>query len=241
MTTEQPPPNNSLNDLVLSMIDIEQFLDDLVVLAAATIGGGVSTGLTMSRDGQPATVASSDRAAAGYDEIQYGFDDGPCLRAMRTGQVVLVDDLVDDERFGPYRTRALAAGVRSSLSIPVTGGDRAVGALNVYSGSARHFGRHERDRAQAFADEASRALTLALRLSRHVEVNDQLRAAIASRSVIDHALGIIMGQNRCSADEAFAILRTASQGRNVKLRTIAAEMVAAVSGAEPSSSREFQD
>ena len=47
------------------------------------------------------------------------------------------------------------------------------------------------------------------------------------RTVIDLAVGIIMGQNRCgSQEEAVAILKTASNHRNMKLRDLAAELVA---------------
>jgi hypothetical protein len=41
-----------------------------------------------------------------------------------------------------------------------------------------------------------------------------------------------MGQNRCSADAAFGILRSASQHRNIKLRDVAGDIVRAVSGDE---------
>ena len=39
------------------------------------------------------------------------------------------------------------------------------------------------------------------------------------------AKGLIMAESRCGPDEAFAILSRTSMGRNVKLHTIAAEMV----------------
>lgn len=48
-----------------------------------------------------------------------------------------------------------------------------------------------------------------------------------------------MGQNRCSADEAFELLRTTSQNRNVELRDIAAEVVTAVSGQPPAEEPRF--
>jgi AmiR/NasT family two-component response regulator len=37
-----------------------------------------------------------------------------------------------------------------------------------------------------------------------------------------------MGQNRCTQEQAFDILRSASSHRNVKLRDLAAELVATV-------------
>ena len=56
---------------------------------------------------------------------------------------------------------------------------------------------------------------------------------MASRRVIDQAIGVIMAQNRCTGDEAFEVLRRASQHRNVKLRQIAADVVTSVSGQPP--------
>jgi AmiR/NasT family two-component response regulator len=75
-------------------------------------------------------------------------------------------------------------------------------------------------------------------MARQNELTTQLEAALTSRATIDQAIGIIMGQNRCDADRAFDLLRAASQNRNVKLRTVAAEIVAAVSGKPPTPGRE---
>ncbi|HEY2669885.1 MAG TPA: ANTAR domain-containing protein, partial [Rugosimonospora sp.] len=46
-----------------------------------------------------------------------------------------------------------------------------------------------------------------------------------SRAVIDQAKGIIMGERRCTAEEAFAILSKVSQDSNRKLRDVAAALV----------------
>lgn len=45
------------------------------------------------------------------------------------------------------------------------------------------------------------------------------------RAVIEQAKGILMGLQRCSADEAFQILARASQRENRKLREVAEELV----------------
>ncbi|HWO63364.1 MAG TPA: ANTAR domain-containing protein, partial [Umezawaea sp.] len=58
---------------------------------------------------------------------------------------------------------------------------------------------------------------------------EQMRTAMASRSVIDQAMGVVMAQNRCSAEAAFALMTRASQNRNIKLREIARGIVANVS------------
>jgi hypothetical protein len=43
--------------------------------------------------------------------------------------------------------------------------------------------------------------------------------------IVDQAVGAIMAQQRCSAEQAFAVLRATSQNRNIKLRTVAADIV----------------
>jgi hypothetical protein len=55
---------------------------------------------------------------------------------------------------------------------------------------------------------------------------EQLRQAIASRPVIDQARGILMATHGCSSDEAWHILREASQLSNTKLREVAAAVTA---------------
>ena len=237
-----PPrhPASELQEALLAAADIEAILQQITDVAVVAIGGGIAVGITVARDGHPITVASSDGYAARLDEVQYGHDEGPCLTAMRADKNVLIDDLLAEKRFPPYRPGALALGVRSSLSLPLQGGKHAVGALNLYSRRPCAFGPLEQEKAQGFANEASRTLSLAVRLADSTEVTDQLRAALTSRTLIDQTIGIIMGQNRCDADAAFAVLRSASQNRNVKLRDVAAEIITTVSTQPPQRGHAFE-
>jgi AmiR/NasT family two-component response regulator len=65
-------------------------------------------------------------------------------------------------------------------------------------------------------------------MAAQTRLSDQLRQALESRAVIDQAIGAIMTQQRCSAEQAFAVLRATSQNRNIKLRTVAADIVASI-------------
>jgi GAF domain-containing protein len=177
---------------------------------------------------------SLDGAAGGVSSSRT-----PCLTSLRTGETIEIDDLVEDDRWGDYRTSALAHGVRSSLSLPLRADGRVMGALNFYSSIAGLFGAAERALASGFARETSRALALGIRMAERSEMSEHLQAALASRAVIDQALGIIMGQNRCSAGVAFELLRSISQNRNVKLRDVAVEMVTAVGGEPPDDKPRF--
>jgi AmiR/NasT family two-component response regulator len=53
-----------------------------------------------------------------------------------------------------------------------------------------------------------------------------MRAAMLSRAVIEQAKGIIMGDRRCTAEEAFRVLTEVSQHGNRKVRDVAAALVA---------------
>ncbi|MEU4245871.1 ANTAR domain-containing protein [Amycolatopsis sp. NPDC026612] len=69
------------------------------------------------------------------------------------------------------------------------------------------------------------ALVWALRYRSAALEADQLREALRTRPVIDQAKGILMAQHRCSADEAFDMLRQRSQVTNTKLREVAQALV----------------
>jgi GAF domain-containing protein len=217
--------------LVLGTETTEEFIAKLAALAVLTVGEGLSCGITLQPNG-PLTVASTDALAARVDEVQYGLDQGPCLHAMRTGTMVSIEDLASDQRWVAYAATALRHGIRSSLSLPLSGGGDTIGAFNLYSLVVGSFDKAATQRAERFAYNASGALAMAVRLADHVALTDQLRSSLASRSVIDQAIGVLMSQRRITAVAAFAILRTTSQNRNIKLRAFAAHIVEGV-GARP--------
>ena len=61
----------------------------------------------------------------------------------------------------------------------------------------------------------------------------RLLARLDSMPVVEQAKGILMAQNRCGPDEAFDLLRRASQRANVKVSVLAARMVEQVAAPEP--------
>ncbi|MGH8573447.1 MAG: GAF domain-containing protein, partial [Gammaproteobacteria bacterium] len=125
---------NELQTLLLDTEDITDFLDELARYAADTVAPKLSCGITLERDGNPLTVASSDALALSLDEVQYGHHSGPCLTAMRTDETVIITNLATDDRWGAYRLDALAHGIVSALSNSLNAGPGVRGALNLYSG-----------------------------------------------------------------------------------------------------------
>jgi GAF domain-containing protein len=222
-----------LQNVLLDTESIEKFVHELAVQAARLIAGSLSCGITMSRGGQAATVACSDDTASEVNEIQYQLLEGPCLTALEDTRPVRVDDMAAETRWPRFTPQAADRGIQSCLSLPLIAHDETVGALNLYALAPRAFGPAQTRRAERFAQNAAGALALGLRLVSYSALTDQLRASMASRAPIDQAVGVIMAQERCAQDTAFAMLRAASQNRNVKLREVAREVVTSVSGEAP--------
>ena len=230
-----------LHGALLSTNSVEQFLHEMAVMAAGLVSGGLSCGMTMQPGGRPVTVACSDDIAARVDEVQYELDDGPCLHAMRDGHMVRIEDTAEKATWPDFEAQAASHGIRSCLALPLNAGGKPVGALNLYSREASAFGAAEARRAENFAENASGALSLAIRLASHAALIEQLRSSLSSRTVIDQALGMIMAREQCNQARAFAILRSASQNSNVKLRDIASAVVTSITGEPPQPAPPFEE
>jgi predicted phage gp36 major capsid-like protein len=61
----------------------------------------------------------------------------------------------------------------------------------------------------------------------------RLQAKLDTMPVIEQAKGVLMAQNRCGPEEAFGLLRRASQRANVTINVLAAQIVERVASGEP--------
>lgn len=222
----------SLQELVLQSADVDEFLGWLARHAADSLSGDglvVHCGVTLLRDKDMATVASSGPKALELDETQYKYGDGPCLRAARTNHLTHVLDTETETEWAGYLAEVRQSGIRSILGVPVALDD-GNGGLNLYATEPSAFDGEMMARAIAYAEQASTSLRLAVRMGRLAQGRDDLRAALESRTVIDLAVGIVIAQNKCTQAEAFGILRDASSHRNIKLRDLAAQLVEGITG-----------
>ncbi len=222
-----------LQRLVLATHGIGEFLRGLAGLASGLLPGGLSCGVALESDGKPMTASCSDDVASQVDEVQFLLGEGPCPDALRQQQAVCVADTATATAWPGFAPLAASYGVRSCLCLPLVSDRSTIGALSLYATRPHVFGAAEIRVAAEFAGHAASALAVASRLAAYTALTDQLRASLASRAIIDQALGVIMARERCSQAEAFTILRNASQRRNVKLREVARWIVTEVSGEVP--------
>ncbi|MHA7283289.1 GAF and ANTAR domain-containing protein [Arthrobacter sp. TMS2-4] len=225
-----------LQDLLVDHPDVQSFLQELAEFTAETLGtdGDTYCGITLQRSAhEQFTVGSSGAKARAMDEVQYDHDDGPCLHALRVQDEVFIADARAEARWPEFMEHITRNGVGAMFCLPLDLEGQARAALNLYAEDASVFTEDYRRVARAFAVQASRALKLSVRVAQHAATAEDLHAVLQTRTEIDLAVGIIMGQDNCSQKDAFDKMRRASNSRNVKLRVLAAGMVAGLNGIVP--------
>ncbi|MBO0875486.1 MAG: GAF and ANTAR domain-containing protein [Pseudonocardia sp.] len=217
---------------LLAGAETAEFLDELARMAVDQVDAQVSCGLAAYKEGGTVTLASSDDLAADLEHSQDVAGEGPRTEAIATGTAVEVTDAARLGKWPAWRDLAVAQGVRRCLSLPMVAEEETLGAVTLYARTDVPFSVEDGRAAEMFASYATGALMIAIRLAEMAELTSHLETALESRAVIDQAKGIIMAEQHCTADEAFTILRTASQNQNLRLRHLAGQFVARVSGRE---------
>lgn len=222
-----------LQDLLVDNADIREFLEDFACMTATKLtknGNTIACGVTVIRQKKPVAVAESDTLARKLDEIQNSFGDGPCLAALRTRTISHVPDVRAEQRWPAYMKAAAATNVGSILALPMDLNSTAEAVVNLYSTRQHGFSPEDIMAAERVTATGAKALHLAVKMAQLRDARDNLTAALESRAMIDTAVGIIMAQNRCCRDAAFQILARTSSHRNIKLRAVAAGVIAGVAG-----------
>jgi GAF domain-containing protein len=160
------------------------------------------------------------------DNGQYERDEGPCLQAMRDQSVLRCNVEEAEQRWPGFVADARANDIRSFLAAPLMLRGESIGALNLYSSKPSGFTALDDVLVALFTGQAAVALANARMYADAVRLTDQLQEAIGSRAIIDQAKGVLMARDGFDADAAFGWLKRESQNRNVKLRELAAQVVA---------------
>jgi hypothetical protein len=200
--------------------DNDAALKRLVELAVKHIPGCTWASITVLNGKQGHSLASTDDTAAQADQLQYKFGEGPCLQAAADNDDYLLFDVELETRWPRY-TQALVelTPVRSVLSMQLPAQEAA--ALNLFADRPAAFGENDLTLATIFAAHAS--TLVALYESEHAK--EGLHTALDSNRRIGAAIGVLMAIHKVTEDQAFDLLRTASQLLHRKLRDIASEVV----------------
>ncbi len=218
-----------LAENLLTATTVHEVLDRVVNAGRAAVPGADFVSVTLTTETGYTTPVSTDDLALKLDEVQYRLGEGPCVEATRTPGVGLTfsGDLAQGVQFPAFGPAAAELGAHCVLAVGLfpDGEKRRFGALNIYSYTAGGLDELDRDLAVILAAHASTALAGTVATTSAELETVQLRQALQSRDVIGQAKGILMERRGISADEAFDVLRRASQSLNIKLTTVAQTLV----------------
>jgi hypothetical protein len=172
------------------------------------------------------TPVSSGQLALDLDRAQYAAGDGPCMAAAREHRFHNFDAATDAARFPGFAEAAVERGVRSSISVPLTGPPLR-SAINLY-GSTRYT--FDAERPRAVAGLLARCVS-ALMSSGGVSQPAvslpaaRIEAARARARLIADAQAVLISAHPVDRPEAMAILIRRSRAENRSIFEIAREVV----------------
>jgi GAF domain-containing protein len=214
--------------LVLSRETVDTALELVTSLAATTTPGTLGAAVTVVDEHGKRSRAASNTAAERADALQYQFDEGPCLTAWRTQEVVRIDDTTTDGRWPRWNDVASQLGVRSVLSTPLLMREESIGAMKVYCERPHNYGPHDEHVMRLLAAQAAILLANSQSLQEARRLSRQLTEALASRDAVAQATGVLLARGAASAQDAFATLAAAARRTGAPVLDVARALVAAV-------------
>lgn len=226
----------AVSGVLTSVDETHDYLVRVVHAVRQHVAGCDEVGVTLLVDGRPSTVAYTTVATLEIDAVQYLLDEGPCLEAARErtevvatlGEHSTAGDA--EQRWPNFAESVRRDGMQSLMALPLVSGDQCVGALNLYCRTPHAFDQFEASVARVAASRAADAIVAVTELDGARRLAGQLEQAMASRAVIEQAKGVLMALRGIDEHAAFEWLRTSSQAQNVKVRSLAEQVVAGVSG-----------
>ena len=215
---------SEITRVLFSAGSVTNTLAQVVALAVHTIEGCDFAGLFVLEGAVVVTPVLTDPIVEVVDTLQHQTAQGPCLDAIALGTMIYAEDLISDVRWPQFGSQAAEQGIRSALALPLSTNDTD-GAINLYARYPAAFGVVDRAKGAILASLASAALTSARSIEDEERRIDNLHSALSSREIIGQAQGILMERERIAANQAFDVLRRASQFLNIKLREVAQSLV----------------
>jgi hypothetical protein len=198
-------------------------LEAVARMAVELIDRAEWASVTRLSEGEFSTVAQTDDKACAADALQYATGSGPCIDAIIEDAVFRPLDLGHCPEWPEFGRRVSEElGVESMLSYRLLkeADDGSIDGLNIYS----------RARAAFDDDDVLVGLMVATHgaLAAQSKINARkvadLRRALMSNREIGTAMGVLMSRHHVTSDQAFDLLRMASQNSNRKLRDVAVDV-----------------
>jgi GAF domain-containing protein len=202
---------------------IQEVVPDCVGLSLASREYGVTF-----------TVVASNGLIAALDGLQYA-DGGPCVEAVEKELVVQYsnEDVLEEESWQLFARGTAAAGVGSTLTLPIMENDQVQGSVNIYAASPDAFtGKHEQVAALVggWAPGAVANADLSFSTRRTAQ---QAPATLGDEMRIQVAVGILRAHWAISVTTARERLRNAAARAGITEADMARVLIKQATQEEP--------
>ena len=206
-----------MSGLLLSRDTVERALSLLSAAAQETVPGAVGAGVTVIDERNRRSSGSTDDRVRQADDLQYELDEGPCLSASATRELIRIDDLADDPRWPSWAAAVAPLGLRAAMSAPMVAGDASLGAIKVYAEQPGTFDARSERLLTLFAAQAAILVANMQTADRARRLSEGMRAAIHSRDEVSMAKGVLMGRHAVDESTAFGMLLARSEADGTTL------------------------
>ena len=211
----------SLADVALRLAEAPTLAETerRVVEQAVRLVGGAHAGLYVLRGRRGVELSTAtDPSLLERVTAAEGDEPGPELAVLRGDELQVVAETELDRRWPEWSHRARAAGIRSAACVRVGTLGPVHGTLLVVAPEPAAFDPGSVHRLRLLAVHAATALVAA-------QQQENLWQAVDARKLIGQAQGMIMERFGLDTDQAFAVLLRYSQDRNLKLRSVAEQLI----------------
>jgi hypothetical protein len=192
--------------------------------ARDALEGCVGLSISLGRDETfTFTFVRTDALPGVLDAMQY-LDDGPCETTIRSGEQIGIDDLLEEERWPLFTAVSAAAGIRSTLSLPLYRGPLVVGSVNIYGDVERAFIGKEAHIAETFGSQVQAKMGTANLSSTPIPTGPVSVTPSGDQAMIDQALVVLTDRHGVPAETAGQEFTTAA----ARARTTVTEMANAI-------------
>jgi GAF domain-containing protein len=195
-----------MSGLLLTEETVETALGLLSSLAQETVHGSCGAGVSVMEGGRRTSSGSTDARVQQADAMQYELDEGPCLTAAASRELVRMDDLSTDRRWPRWVAAALPLGLRAAMSAPLVAGDESLGAIKVYAEVAGTFDLHAEQLLTLFSAQAAVLVANVQSYERAQRLSEGMREAIRGRDAVNLAKGVLMARSNLDEETALALL-----------------------------------
>jgi len=203
-----------------ALLELTRFGDDTLAMLLSHISlrveqivpEVVGLSLSLAQGDLTFTMTATSVPVAPLDAVQH-LGGGPFEEALRTGQThtYQAEDMADEELWRLFARATAAAGVESTLSLPILGIGEVIAGVNLYASTPDAFDGHHEELAEACGAWAGGATTNA-----DLDFTTRFKAAatpdrLRAENLRNQAVGALMSWSGVSAEEADRRLHDAAE------------------------------